>query len=44
MHWQEIPGSKLIQSKWDIVTTSLTMARDMFCVRVAYLMGIWKTK
>jgi dolichyl-phosphate beta-glucosyltransferase len=41
VNWQEIEGSKLIQTKWDIVTTSITMARDMLCVRLAYLLGIW---
>lgn len=40
--WQEIAGSKLIETKWDIVTTSLMMARDMFCVYCCYLMGFWK--
>lgn len=44
VHWHEVDGSKLIQSKIDIITTSLTMARDMFCVRLAYLLGIWKVK
>jgi len=40
--WREIPGSKLIQSKLDVVTTSITMARDMLCVRLSYLLGIWR--
>ena len=40
--WTEVEGSKLIKNKWDIVTTSLYMARDMLCVRLSYLMGIWK--
>lgn len=39
--WEEVPGSKLIQGKWDVVTTSLTMARDMLCVRLCYMLGIW---
>lgn len=42
MNWQEIEGSKLITTKFDIVTTSLTMARDMLAVRLAYLLGFWK--
>lgn len=41
VNWREIEGSKLIQRKLDIITTSLTMARDMFCVRLAYVLGIW---
>lgn len=40
--WHEVSGSKLIQSKMDIVVTSLKMARDMLCLRIAYLAGIWK--
>lgn len=39
--WHEVDGSKLIQSKWDIATTSLTMARDMLCVRLCYTLGFW---
>jgi dolichyl-phosphate beta-glucosyltransferase len=42
VNWHEVDGSKLIQSKWDIVTTSLSMARDMLCVRLCYLFGIWR--
>lgn len=41
MNWQEVEGSKLIQTKLDIVTTSLVMARDMLAVRLAYLFGLW---
>ena len=40
--WTEIAGSKLIRSPIDIVTTSLAMARDIVCVRLCYLLGIWK--
>lgn len=42
VNWTEIEGSKLIQTKLDVVKTSLNMARDMLCVRLAYLFGIWK--
>jgi hypothetical protein len=41
VNWHEVDGSKLIQSKWDIATTSLTMARDMLCVRLCYTLGLW---
>ena len=41
VRWEEVPGSKLIETKWDVVTTSLTMARDMLCVRLCYMLGIW---
>ena len=41
VNWHEVDGSKLIQSGVDVATTSLTMARDMLCVRLSYLLGIW---
>lgn len=41
VNWREVPGSKLIRSKLDIITTSATMLRDMMCVRLCYLMGVW---
>ena len=44
VRWQEIEGSKLIQSKLDVVTTSLTMLRDMVCVRLCYELGLWKPR
>lgn len=40
--WQEIEGSKLIQSKFDIIKTAVVMARDMLCVKLAYDLGLWK--
>ena len=42
VNWQEIEGSKLIRTKFDIIKTSLSMARDMLCVRVLYILGYWK--
>lgn len=39
--WHEVDGSKLIQNKLDVVITSLKMARDMLCLRLSYLLGIW---
>ena len=41
VNWTEVAGSKLIQSKIDIVFTSLTMARDIVCLRLCYMLGIW---
>jgi hypothetical protein len=35
--WQEIEGSKL-----DAVSATLQMARDMFIIRLCYMLGIWK--
>lgn len=42
MNWHEVEGSKLITNKMDVVITSLTMARDILCLRLAYLLGIWR--
>jgi dolichyl-phosphate beta-glucosyltransferase len=41
VNWREVEGSKLIVTKLDIVTTSLTMARDIIAIRLAYLLGYW---
>ena len=41
VNWHEVPGSKLIRSKLDVITTSATMLRDMMCVRLCYLFGVW---
>lgn len=40
--WTEIEGSKLIQSKADLVKAALFMARDIVCVRLSYALGIWR--
>jgi len=40
--WHEVDGSKLIRNKLDVVFTSLRMARDMLCMKLAYVMGLWK--
>lgn len=42
MNWHEVDGSKLIKSKLDVVTTSVTMARDILCMRLSYLLGLWE--
>ena len=42
VQWHEVEGSKLIQTTFDVVKTSLTMARDMLFVKVAYSLGWWK--
>lgn len=44
MNWREVPGSKLIRSRLDVVTTSATMLRDMMCVKLCYLLGVWTVK
>lgn len=40
--WHEVPGSKLITTKWDIVTTSISMALDMLTVRLCFMCAVWK--
>lgn len=40
--WTEIEGSKLIQSRIDLVKAAVFMARDIVCVRMAYLISIWR--
>ena len=42
VNWHEVAGSKLIVHKFDIITTSLSMAKDMLTVKVCYTLGIWK--
>jgi hypothetical protein len=42
VRWHEVDGSKLIQTKSDVVITSLTMARDIIFVKAAYTFGLWK--
>jgi dolichyl-phosphate beta-glucosyltransferase len=39
--WQEIDGSKLATSKLALAWVSLSMLRDMICVRACYSLGIW---
>lgn len=34
--WNEIEGSKL-----DVIASSIQMARDIFAIRVAYMLGFW---
>lgn len=41
VNWREVPGSKLIRSKLDVITTSANMLRDMLCVKLCYLLGVW---
>lgn len=38
VNWHDVDGSKL-----NVVSASLTMARDFLLVRVLYVLGIWKT-
>jgi hypothetical protein len=42
VNWHEVDGSKLIRSKLDVVTTSFTMARDILCMRLSYMLGLWE--
>jgi hypothetical protein len=36
-----VEGSKLIQRKLDVVLASAGIFRDMLCVRLCYLLGLW---
>jgi dolichyl-phosphate beta-glucosyltransferase len=40
--WHEVDGSKLSTSKFALACVSITMLRDMICVRTCYTFGIWK--
>lgn len=42
--WHEVAGSKLIQRKVDVVLASLGIFRDMLCVRLCYLLGLWSAR
>lgn len=42
--WQEVDGSKLDTSKLALALASVSMLRDMICVRACYTLGIWKVK
>lgn len=39
--WQEIEGSKLSTSKFALAMASITMLRDMICVRLCYTFRLW---
>jgi dolichyl-phosphate beta-glucosyltransferase len=40
--WQEIEGSKLNTSPFNLALVSISMLRDMICVRLCYTLGLWK--
>jgi dolichyl-phosphate beta-glucosyltransferase len=40
--WEEVDGSKLSTSKLALALVSITMLRDMICIRTCYTLGIWK--
>jgi dolichyl-phosphate beta-glucosyltransferase len=39
--WQEIEGSKLNTSPFNLALVSISMLRDMICVRLCYALGLW---
>ena len=39
--WHEVEGSKLSTSPLGLALVSLSMLRDMICVRLCYSLGIW---
>lgn len=40
--WHEVDGSKLNTSALNLALVAISMLRDMLCVRLCYLLGIWK--
>jgi dolichyl-phosphate beta-glucosyltransferase len=42
--WQEIEGSKLHTSALNLALVSVSMLRDMVCVRLCYTLGLWKIR
>lgn len=41
--WKEIDGSKLSTSRLSLAIVSISMLRDMICVRLCYTLGIWSS-
>jgi dolichyl-phosphate beta-glucosyltransferase len=39
--WHEVEGSKLDSSKVQLAIVAVGMLRDMLCVRLCYMLGIW---
>ena len=44
VNWKEIDGSKLSTSKLALAIVSISMLRDMICVRSCYTLGIWRVE
>lgn len=42
--WQEIEGSKLNTSTFNLLRVAVGMLRDMICVRLCYTLGIWRVE
>lgn len=42
--WKEVDGSKLSTSKLALALVSLSMLRDMICVRACYTLRIWRVR
>ena len=42
--WYEVEGSKLDTGKLAIIYHSVGMLRDMICVRLCFLLGLWKVE
>lgn len=42
VNWHEVDGSKLSTSPFQLACVSLSMLRDMICVRLCYELGVWK--
>lgn len=44
VNWKEVDGSKLDTTKVALALNSLSMLRDMMCVRLCYSLRLWKTQ
>ncbi|VEU41291.1 unnamed protein product [Pseudo-nitzschia multistriata] len=44
VRWKEVDGSKLSTSKLALALVSISMLRDMICVRACYTLGFWRVK
>lgn len=42
--WHDVAGSKLNTSAFNLAMVSISMLRDMACVRLCYTLGLWKIR
>jgi dolichyl-phosphate beta-glucosyltransferase len=42
--WQEVEGSKLHTSAFNLAFVAVAMLRDMVCVRLCYTLGLWSVR
>ncbi len=44
VEWQEVDGSKLASTKLNLLISSIEMLRDMLCVKIMYMLRLWRLK